>query len=885
MVNFTVDQIRELMDTATHIRNLSVIAHVDHGKSTLTDSLIGAAGIIAVAKAGDQRFMDTRPDEQERTITIKSTAVSLHFALKTRDLNTLDMRRQAEDEAKKAAKAAEKAGKKVKKAKKKKQGATETEEEKAALEKTQDFLINLIDSPGHVDFSSEVTAALRVTDGALVVVDCVEGVCVQTETVLRQAIAERIKPVLFVNKLDRVILELQMEPEDCYQMFSRSIESVNVVIATYNDDLLGDVQVYPEQGTVGFGSGLQSWGFTLTKFANMYAAKFGVPVAKLMEKLWGDNYFNTDKNKWSSKQFGENGQTYKRGFCQFIIEPIITMCNAIINNKQTEVATMMEKLNITLTSDERDQTGKVLMKTVMRTWIPAAETLLEMIINHLPSPATAQSYRITNLYSGPQDDEAAIAIKRCDPNGPLMMYISKMVPTSEKGRFYSFGRIFAGTIATGQTVRILGQDYVPGSKKDLHVKKVQRTYLMMGRYVEPLQDCPAGNILGLVGIDQYLVKAGTLTTSEEAHQFISMKYSVSPVVRVAVEITNAADLPKLMNGLKQLSKSDPLVLCFTAPTGEHIIAGAGELHLEVCIKDLRDDFMKGAPIRISDPVVSFSETIQAPTSMQCVSKSANKHNRIYARCEPLADDLVDAIVKKEVGPEQEMKKRARVLADDFGWGIEEARKIWSFGCPPDATANIMVDCTKGVQYMNEIKDSCVGAFLQATNSGVFCNEVLRGIRLDLEDVHMHADAIHRGAGQIMPPLKRVLYACQLKSVPGLLEPLYCVDITVPTNAVSGVYASLNARRGIVESTTERAGTPLAQVKAYLPVLESFGFTGFLRSNTAGQAFPQMIFSHWQLLNGDIMDEGSPANLAVHAARKRKGLKAGLPAFSDFYDKI
>lgn len=295
--------------------------------------------------------------------------------------------------------------------------------------------------------------------------------------------------------------------------------------------------------------------------------------------------------------------------------------------------------------------------------------------------------------------------------------------------------------------------------------------------------------------------------------------------------------------------------------------------------------MKGAPIRISDPVVSFSETIQAKSSMSCVSKSANKHNRITATAEPLADDLVDAIVKKEVGPEQEAKKRARVLADDFGWGIEEARKIWSFGCPPDATANIMVDCTKGVQYMNEIKDSCVGAFLQATNSGVFCDEVLRGIRLDLEDVVMHADAIHRGAGQIMPPLKRVLYACQMKSTPGLLEPLYCVDITVPTNAVSGVYASLNARRGIVESTTERPGTPLAQVKAYLPVLESFGFTGFLRSNTAGQAFPQMIFSHWQLLNGDIMDEGSPANVAVHAARKRKGLKAGLPSFSDYYDKI
>jgi len=904
MVNFTVDEIRELMDSPVQIRNLSVIAHVDHGKSTLTDSLIAAAGIIAAAKAGDSRFMDTRPDEQERTITIKSTAVSMHFALYEDELNTLDMRAIAEAKAKAEAKARKDRGedepeegakKKKKAAGKKKKGekkeATEGEaaapvETKKENRKKSNFLINLIDSPGHVDFSSEVTAALRVTDGALVVVDCVEGVCVQTETVLRQAIAERIKPVLFVNKLDRVFLELQMEPEDCYQMFSRSIESVNVVIATYKDDLLGDVQVYPEQGTVGFGSGLHSWGFSITVFAKKYASKFGVPKEKLMKNLWGDNFYNTEKNKWTTKQFSEDGKQYKRGFCQFILEPIITFANAIMNNKTALIDELIGKLAIPITRQDReDQQQKALLKTCMRLWLPAAETLLEMIVNHLPSPAVAQNYRITNLYSGPMDDEAAIAIKRCDAKGPLMLYVSKMVPTSEKGRFYAFGRVFSGTVATGQEVRILGQDYMPGTKKDLHVKKIQRTVLMMGRYIEQLADCPAGNIIGLVGVDQYLVKSGTITTSEEAHQFVTMKYSVSPVVRCAVDITNAADLPKLMNGLKQLSKSDPLVQCFTAPTGEHIIAGAGELHMEVCIKDLRDDFMKGAPIRVSDPVVSFNETITTVTELSCMSKSANKHNRIIAKCEPLSDELVKAIQNADITPDQEMKKRARILADDFGWDVNDARKIWSFGCPPDATANILVDATKGVQYMNEIKDSCVGAFLQATMSGVYCDETIRGMRMNLEDVTMHADAIHRGAGQIMPPFKRCLYACQIKSGPGLLEPLYVATITVPSNAVAGVYATLNARRGIVETTEERAGTPLCIVKAYLPVLESFGFTNFLRANTSGQAFPQLIFSHWQLLNGDIAEEGSPANVACAEVRKRKGLKGALPSFMDYYDKL
>jgi elongation factor 2 len=893
MVNFTVDQIRELMDDARQIRNLSVIAHVDHGKSTLTDSLIGAAGIIAAAKAGDTRFMDTRADEQDRTITIKSTAVSLHFALFESQLNTLDMIREAKEAADKAAKANGGVAPKKKKGKKKKKAAA-ADGDAAPSEKKgnvmhegkkKDFLINLIDSPGHVDFSSEVTAALRVTDGALVVVDCVEGVCVQTETVLRQAIAERIKPVLFVNKLDRVFLELQMEPEDCYQMFSRSIESVNVVIATYNDEQLGDVQVYPEAGTVGFGSGLHSWGFSITIFAERYSAKFGVPKAKLMTKLWGDNYYNTDKNKWTSKQFGEDGKQYKRGFCQFILEPIIALSNAIMNNKQELVTELIEKLNIPISKADRDLQQKALLKTCMRLWLPAADCLLEMICNHLPSPHHAQQYRLSTLYSGPLDDEAAIAVKRCDSSGPLMMYISKMVPTSEKGRFYAFGRVFSGTVATGQSVRILGQDYRPGSKKDLFVKKIQRTVLMMGRFVEQLADCPAGNIIGLVGVDQYLLKSGTITTSETAHQFVTMKYSVSPVVRCAVEITNASDLPKLMNGLKQLAKSDPLVQCFTAPTGEHIVAGAGELHMEVCIKDLRDDFMKGAPIRVSDPVVSFCETIQAKTSQNCMAKSANKHNRITATATPMPDELVTAINEGIITPEQEFKKRARIMADDYGFDLNEARKIWGFGCPPDAVANILIDNTKGVQYMNEIKDSCLGAFMQASLSGIYCDEMMRGVQMNLEDVTMHADAIHRGAGQIMAPLKRVLYACQIKSEPGLLEPLYVCTITVPVNAVSGVYSTLNARRGIVETTEERAGTPLCIVKAYLPVLESFGFTNFLRANTSGQAFPQLIFSHWQVLNGDITEEDSPANKACLAVRKRKGMKDGLPKFADYFDKI
>jgi elongation factor 2 len=440
-------------------------------------------------------------------------------------------------------------------------------------------------SPGHVDFSSEVTAALRVTDGALVVVDTVEGVCVQTETVLRQALAERIKPVVVINKVDRALLELEIGPEVLYQSFCRTIESINVVISTYHDPVLGDVQVYPDQGTVAFGSGLHGWGFTLRQFAARYAKKFGVDPEKMMKKLWGDNYFNPITKKWTTIGTDANGNALERAFNVFVLGPIYKIFDAVMHHPDPAgLPAMLEKLQVTLGQDERDLDGKRLLKAIMQKFLPAGDSLLEMIVIHLPSAATAQVYRVDTLYEGPMDDESAIGIRTCDPSGPLVVYVSKMVPTSDRGRFYAFGRVFSGTVRAGLKVRIQGPNFIPGKTHDLFVKPIQRTVLMMGRSVEALEDCPAGNIVGLVGIDQFLLKSGTLTTSESAHNMRVMRFSVAAVVQVAVEVKNPADLPKLVEGLKRLSKSDPCVQTWIAETGEHIVAGAGELHVEICIK-------------------------------------------------------------------------------------------------------------------------------------------------------------------------------------------------------------------------------------------------------------------------------------------------------------
>jgi elongation factor 2 len=745
------------------------------------------------------------------------------------------------------------------------------------------FLINLIDSPGHVDFSSEVTAALRVTDGALVVVDCIEGVCVQTETVLRQALSERIKPVVCVNKVDRALLELQISKEDLYQTFTRTVESVNVVIATYFDKILGDVQVYPEKGTVAFGSGLHGWCFTVRQFAVRYAKKFGVDKQKMMDRLWGDNYFNPKTKKWSKNATDADGKPLERAFNTFVLDPIFRIFSAVMNFKKDEIPTLLGKLDIKLKSDEMELEGKALLKIIMKAFLPAADALLEMVVLHLPSPITAQKYRCETLYEGPMDDECAVAISNCDPKGPLMLYVSKMVPTNDKGRFFAFGRVFSGTVKSGLKVRIQGPNYEPGSKSDLYLKAVQRTVLMMGGKVEPLDDCPAGNIVGLVGIDQFLLKSGTLTTSETAHNLKVMKFSVSPVVQVAVEVKNAQDLPKLIQGLKALSKSDPCVLCTTNESGEHIVACTGELHLEICLKDLEEDHA-GVPLRVSDPVVSYRETVGGKSSMTALSKSPNKHNRIFMVAEPITEELSQDIENGKVNPRDDFKLRARYMADNHEWDVTDARKIWCFG--PDTTGpNLIVDQTKAVAYLNEIKDSCIAAFQWATKEGPIAEENMRSTRFNILDVVLHADAIHRGGGQIMPTCRRVVFAATLLAQPAIQEPVFLVEIQCPEQAMGGIYSTLNRKRGMVFSEEQRPGTPLFNIKAYLPVNESFGFTTELRQATGGQAFPQMIFSHWDVLKSDVLDPTSKAGTIVTTMRDRKGLKHEVPSYTEYYDKL
>ena len=811
---------------------MSVIAHVDHGKSTLTDSLIARAGIISQDNAGDARYTDGRPDEAERGITIKSTGVSLYYKYDASDSG-----------------------------------------------KDEKFLINLIDSPGHVDFSSEVTAALRVTDGALVVVDYVEGVCVQTETVLRQSLQELIKPVLMINKCDRALFELKHNSETMYQNFLRVIENANVIISTYqNEEAMGNLQVYPDQGTVAFGSALHGWGFTLTTFAKIYAVKLKQDKNKLLRRLWGDNYYNPKKKKWSNEPEDENIQ---RAFCSNILEPLIKLANTVDSGEKNIYQPLLEKLGIKLEGKELELQGKKLMRKVMQKWINASDALLEMIILHLPSPKISQKYRTLYLYQGPMDDECAKAMMECNPNGPVMMFISKMVPTSDNGRFYAFGRVFSGKVKAGEEVRILGPDYKQGKQVDFHIKRIQRVVIWMGRKADDVADVPCGNTCSLVGVDEAILKQGTITTSLNAHTIRSMKYSVSPVVRVAVNAKNPADLPKLVSGLLKMSKADPLVQVINTET-EHIICGSGELHLEICLKDLIEDYAKIEIVK-SDPIVPYKETVTEKSSQICMSKSPNKHNRLYVIAEPLDEDLVKEIENGNIKSSDDSKQISRTLIDKYQWDQHDAKKLWVFG-PDQMGPNFLVDQTKAVQYLTEIRDSMESAFQNVVKEGVLAEENLRGVRFNIQDVELHNDSIHRGGGQIIPTARRVYYASEITAIPRYQEPIYLCNISTPQDVMNGVYQCFSQRRGVVFNEESVQGTPLLEVKAYLPVSESFGFTAHLRSLTSGQAFPQSSFSHWDIIKQDPFDVKSKAYEITMAIRKRKGLKQELPILSDYIDK-
>jgi len=702
---------------------------------------------------------------------------------------------------------------------------------------------------------------------------------VQTETVTRQALGERIKPVLHVNKVDRAIQELKLTGEDLYQKLNQIVESVNALFATYEDPTVGDVTVDPRRGNVSFGYGKQGWTFTLTVFGKIFAEKMQKDASTIIPRLWGEHFFDAEAKKFQDRAQSGSGKNLPRYACTMIFDPLVKVYNTIGNDDFATLETMLPKIGVKLTAIEKERRGGELLKTVMRKWLPAADALTRMVIENLPSPKVAQQYRVQNLYTGPQDDECATAIRNCDPNGPVNIFISKMIdPVGDGKRYFAFGRVFSGTIRPQLEVRIMGPNFVFGEKSDLTIKKIPGTVLILGAKTENVPEIPCGNTVGISGLDKILIKSGSISTSESAHPIAPMKFSVAPVVRRAVAPKNTAQLKKFTDALKRLEKSDPCLQVINA-NNEFIIAGAGELHIEVALGELRDMAGEDVPFSVSPPVVEFCESVTARSSIVCLGKSPNKHNRLYFTAEPLEEKLIRAIDDKKI-EEKDQKLRGKQLSDDFGWDKNDATKIWFF-----SGSNVVVDMSHGVQYLHEIKEHVSSAFETVAHEGVLCGEPLRGIRFNLHDATLHADTIHRGGGQLIPTARRVFYASILSAKPSLVEPIYLAEIQTEQEVIGKIYSCVSQRRGTILEEIPKSGTPLYIVKAHLPVLESFGFDAALREATSGRGFPQLIFSHWQVMEGDPAKEGSLPNENVMKVRKRKEMKPEIPTVEDYNDKL
>ena len=726
--------ILKLMSRKEDIRDIGIIAHIDHGKTTMTDSLLAEAGLLSPKIAGEARALDYLEEEQKRGITIKTANISLLHEMKDKP-----------------------------------------------------YVINLIDTPGHVDFTGKVTRALRAIDGVVVVVDAVEEVMVQTETVTRQALAERVKPVLFINKVDRLIRELRLSSDEVQRKLERIIRDFNNLIELYGEpEFKHKWRVDPSQGTVAFGSALHRWGFTVE-----LAQEKGVKFSDIVEAY--------HKERWQELQ-----------------------------------------------------------KT-----IPLHNAILDMVVENLPNPIEAQRYRVPKIWRGDIDSEIGEAMVNCDDNGPTVMCIT-LAQLDPHAGLVATGRLFSGSVQEGDQV------YLVGARKDYRVQQVS---MYMGAFRDVVNRIAAGNIAALLGLD--LARAGeTLVDVEHRDAMIPferIKYVSEPVVTIAIEPKHPKDLPRLVDTMHRLAIEDPnLVSTINKETGEYLLSGMGELHLEIACKFLKD-YAPGLEILTSRPIVVYRESV-AGQGVSAMAKSPNRHNRFWIRVEPLEETVMEMIENGEITEYMGRKQIGTILRDKAKWPTKEARNVWAL----EEHKNILIDLTKGIQYLREARDMIIAGFRWASQNGPLCEEPMRGVKVKLMDAQLHEDPVHRGPAQIMPATRRALLGSFLTANPVLLEPIYKIGVSVPAQWVGEVTSIITRKRGRIVASEQKG--PVTMINGYIPVAETFGLSVEMRSATSGRAFWQCTFDHW---------EKAPENVSLAVTkeiRERRGLSPEIPKAGRFIDE-
>lgn len=718
----------KLMSNTENIRNIAIIAHIDHGKSTLTDNLVATAGLISKDLAGEQRFMDSYVLEQERGITINASNVSVPC-----DID----------------------GKK--------------------------YLINIIDTPGHVDFTGDVIRAMRAVDGAVLVVDAVEGVMPQTETVLRQALREKVKPVLFINKVDRLITEMHVTPEDMQKKFIKVVIDINNLIAkNASDDFKKDWQVSIADGSVCFGSGFHNWALSVPAMK-----KYNVTFKDVIE-------------------YAEN-------------------------EKQKELADK----------------------------IPISEVFLGMVTKHLPNPKVSQNYRIPTIWKGDINSTEGKAMLECDVESEnVAMMVTDIVLDKHAGDIAS-GRIYSGSIKKGVELKALGTD---------KTVKVQHVGIYLGPERVILDEVKAGNIAAIIGFKE--VYAGQTISNKEIEPFEDFMSDVEPVMTVSVEAKSSKDLPRLIQVIYNITKEDPNIKAeLNQDTGEHLLSGMGELHLEITQYKIEKD--NNIPITVSPPIVVYYETA-TQSSPVVEGKTPNKHNRFKVSVDPIEPEMLEKIRKMKFSGKIRPNKDLDIVKklQEAGFSNDESKNVWALN-----HNSIIINRTKGIQNLHEVKELLIEGFVDATNEGPVAKEKVSGIIVSIEDAVLHEDAIHRGPAQVLPAITRAIYACVLAGNYVLLEPKQTLTVSVPQDYMGAVSKVLASRRAQIEDIKTEGDSCVFISK--IPVKSMIGFSQEMRGETQGRAIWTAEYYGYEVLPKSLLTD------TITEIRKRKGMEPE-PKSAEFF---
>ena len=845
-----------LLSTPELVRNVAVAGHLHHGKTVLMDMLVEQThrlqGATRPSPDAPLRYTDTRKDEQERGISLKAVPMSL---------------------------------------------VMENSSGKS-------YAMNVIDTPGHVNFGDEVSAGMRLADGLLLVVDAAEGVMLGTERALRAAAAEGLKVCLVITKIDRLLLELKLPPTDAYHKLRHTIREVNeVVAAVYGGD--PSARLDPVKGNVAFAAPGYGWCFTLTSFAAMYAQKTSFPLdpVELAKRLWGDVWFHSEDRTFRKTPPASSGA--ERSFVQFCLNPLYKAHVATIGEDERSITQMADHLSVPISEETARSDVKPLLKTLLSGMFgSAAAALVDMLIHHVPSPKTATKTKVDRCYTGPRGTILAEHMEACNPRGPLVAYVAKLLPKTDASAFDALARIVSGTLKPGERVRVLGESFSPDDEEESAVSTVTAVWAAQGRYRVPLPQAAAGSWALLEGLDATISKTATIVPefldgndNDEVYIFRPLRLGVHPIVKIAAEPLNPGELPKVVEGLRKLNRSYPALMTKVEESGEHTIFGTGELYLDSAMKDLREIYAD-VEVKVADPVASFCETVVETSALRCYAVTPNGRNKLTIVAEPLDRGLAEDIESGEISLTWPRKKVAGFLRENYDWDVLAARNVWAFGPDPQGP-NVFLDDTLAGEVdknlLSSIRSSVVQGFQWGSREGPLCDEPMRSVKFKLVDAAVASEPMYRGGGQLIPTARRACYSAFLTATPRIMEPVYRVEIQTPAECIQAIYAVLAKRRGHVSADVPKPGTPIFIVKAFLPVMESFGFETDVRLSTQGQAFCLSIFDHWQVVPGDPLDRTmilrplEPAPIAGLArdfmvkTRRRKGLSDDVSAEKFFED--